>query len=149
MSFLINSILQLSGESGPSSDEGENVQVVSSSDSDSDIESTSSSTTTTTVMGRDGTQWRPYLLNNHVVAQNIVRRRSGPTVFATQRITSLPITAFQLMFSNEMLNHIRLCTVAEANRQLNSNDWELSITELKRFMGLVISRGEDLCKVES
>ena len=93
---MINSILQSCGESD-SSDIGKEdiVQPQSfsgtSSDSENDVLQASR---VSTLSGRDGTQWKPYTRNNHVVAQNIVRKEAGQ-----QHIQPKELQRYQLLHS--------------------------------------------------
>ena len=91
---------------------------------------------------RDGTVWSKILSNSSQgrrYIENIVRAQGGATRFFRNRIDTSTDVFQELLGMNSLLN-IHKYTVAEAKRQGNNN-FELSIDELKAFLGLCIIRG--------
>ena len=68
--------------------------------------------------------------------------KPGPTAFVTSRITeSSPLSLFRGLFDEAMLKNIRKCTVAEAHCVSGRMNWDMTLDDLDRFIGLVIARG--------
>ena len=73
--------------------------------------------------------------------QNVVNLRSGPTAFATNRIIEgSPSYSFRIIFSEAMLQKIEKCTISEAQRVTGSANWSLTLHELDKFIGLIVTR---------
>jgi len=74
--------------------------------------------------------------------QNVVNVRPGPTAFATNRvIEGSPSSSFRITFSDEMLRNIQKCAISEAQRVTGDVNWNVTLHELDRFVGLIITRG--------
>lgn len=73
-------------------------------------------------------------------SQNVLTEAEGPTPYARRRVQDA-LTAFSCLVNNEILEHIRDCTVSEARRVLEDDSWELSLDELKAFIALLYLRG--------
>jgi len=94
--------------------------------------------------GKDGTSWQRVHLGRGVAGrsakQNILRRRPGPTAFATNRVfQNDEASAFRLFFNEPMLRHICKCTSDEGQRV--KGVWSVEPAEMDKFIGLVIARG--------
>ena len=73
--------------------------------------------------------------------QNILREAPGPTGHAKRYIVrDSPLSAWELFIDNFVLNHIRKCTLAEADRQGNDK-FCLSFEELRAFVAIFYARG--------
>lgn len=80
-----------------------------------------------------GTPGRPPL-------HNIFRQEVGPTGYAKRHIMKGKVsTAFSLIIDHRIMNHIRTCTIEEANRVLGS-DWSLSQEKLAAFIAILYAR---------
>ena len=74
--------------------------------------------------------------------QNILNFKPRPTAHATSRIIeSSPFLSFRVLFDKAMLRSIKKCTVAEAHRVLGETNWDVTLDELDKFIGLIIARG--------
>lgn len=94
--------------------------------------------------GKDGTTWQRVQPGGSVAGrfakQNILRRRPGPTAFATTRVSrNNEASAFRLFFNEPMLRYICKCTSEEGKRVKGS--WSVEPAEMDTFIGLVIARG--------
>ena len=54
---------------------------------------------------------------------------------------SCPLTSFCILFDEAMLRNIRKCTVVEIRCISNKINWEMTLDELNKFIGLIIARG--------
>ena len=91
---------------------------------------------------RNGTVWSKISSNSSQgrrCVENIVRAQEGATRFIRNRVDTSTDVFQELLDTSSLLN-IQNYTVAEAKRQGNNN-FELSIEELKAFLGLCIIRG--------
>ena len=80
------------------------------------------------LIGKDETAWQASF-------------KPGPTAFATSRLTkSSPLSSFWVVFDEAMLRNIRKCTVAEAHSVSGRMNWDMTLNELDKFIGLVIAR---------
>lgn len=61
---------------------------------------------------------------------------SGPTEHTKHRIENA-LTAFLCLVDYSMLNDIRDYTVKKANRGMRDSSWDLTVDELKAFIGIV------------
>ena len=69
--------------------------------------------------------------------QNILTESAGRTPNARENITD-KLTAFMCLCDNVMLEEIRDCTIAEAQRDNGDRaTWDVSIMELKAFIALL------------
>ena len=50
------------------------------------------------------------------------------------------MSSFRILFDEAMLRNLQRCTIAEGHR-VTGADWNVSLEELEKFMGLVIARG--------
>ena len=129
---LINNITQRDKES---SDESEDDYFVNESN-DGDA------TNLAMYKSRDGTFWSKNSSNSSQGrrgVENIVRAQGGATRFILNRVDTSKDVFEELLGISSLLN-IQKYTVAEAKRQGN-NTFDLSIDELKAFLGLCIIRG--------
>ena len=97
------------------------------------------------LIGKDGTVWQAlatsHLQGGRLQQQNILSFKPGPTAFVTSRIMeSSPLSSFRDLFDEAMLRNIRKCTAAEANRLSEEMNWDVTLNELDKFIGLVIAR---------
>lgn len=65
---------------------------------------------------------------------------AGPTAYAKHNIEDA-LTAFLCLIDDDMLKHIRDCTIAEAHRVMEDSSWDMTVEGLKAFIALVYIRG--------
>lgn len=66
----------------------------------------------------------------------------GPTSHAKHDITNNSVAStWSLLVSESMVWRIKLCTEAEAHRQLKHDDWVISFDELLAFIAILYARG--------
>ena len=53
---------------------------------------------------------------------------------------SNPLTSFCVLFDGAMLRNIRKCTVAEAHRISDKVNWDVTLDEMEKFIGMNIMR---------
>lgn len=90
--------------------------------------------------GKDGTVWTVVEPAEHPASQNELVEDSGPTPDTKRNIYGA-LTAFLSLINPDMLKHIRECTVAEAHRHHGDCSWDMTVAELKAFIGLLYIRG--------
>lgn len=74
--------------------------------------------------------------------QNILTVIPGPSPYAKRFIQDNNCTsAWRLLFNDKMLKHIQKCTIEEAKRQLEVDNWYFSLDELDAFIALLYARG--------
>ena len=74
--------------------------------------------------------------------QNIMKVKPGPTSYSAVRVQAgSPLSAFRIFFDESMLRYIQKCTNIEGQRAINSSDWNVTLDELEKFIGLIIVRG--------
>ena len=136
-------------DSGESNDEEEQLESEETSSEESENEESIESETQNNInslIAKDGSVWK-LLANGHVRngrkrSHNVFTARSGPTYYAKRHIIEgSPISAFRLFVNESMLKIIKNCTETEANRILNSENFQLPIEELESFLGLCFARG--------
>ena len=98
------------------------------------------------LIGKKGTAWQALVISQvqrgHLQRKNILSFKPGPTIFATSRITeSSPLSLFRVLFDEVMLKNIRKCIVAEAHSVSGRMNWDMTLDDLDKFIGLVIARG--------
>ena len=99
----------------------------------------------TEVVSPDGTKWQ--VASNSPSSgrrgqQNVLRENPGASPYAKRFIISGVVSsAWRLIIDDRMLKHIQKCTVAEAHRVLEHDDWSLSLWELDAFLGVMYIRG--------
>ena len=74
------------------------------------------------------------------------------TTTRSRIMESSPLPSFCVLFDDTMLRNIRKCTVAEANCISDEINWNATLDELDKFIGLVIGRkilGQSDLPVES
>ena len=99
------------------------------------------------MIGKDGTAWQALAISHvqrgRLQQKNILSFKSAfaasVSAFATNKITeSSPLSSFdEAMLRNTC---IRKCTVAEVHRVSDRMNWDMTIDELDKFIGLVIAR---------
>ncbi|XP_035272145.1 piggyBac transposable element-derived protein 4-like [Anguilla anguilla] len=122
------------------------IEFDSASESDSEVE-TETATTTEFVSEReeranDGTVWVEQTAGNalgRAPSCNILREKAGPTRCAKENIVS-PLSSLLCLIDILMWGQIVKYTVAEAHRN-GAENWDLSVDELKAFVGLLYLRG--------
>ena len=93
---------------------------------------------------KDGTAWQ-VLAGSHkqrgrLQQQNILNFKPSPTAYATSRIIeSSPLLSFRVLFDEAMLRSIKKCAVAEAHCVLGRTNWDVTLDELDKFIGLLIA----------
>ncbi|KAM4751486.1 activating transcription factor 7-interacting protein 1 isoform 2-T4 [Anableps anableps] len=73
-------------------------------------------------------------------SENVLTEAAGPTPYAKHSIDSA-LTAFLCIIDSGMLKHISKCTVAEAHKHQSTRSWDMTVVELKAFIGLLYIRG--------
>ena len=53
---------------------------------------------------------------------------------------SSPLSFFRVLFDEAMLRNIRKCTVVEARCNSDKINWDMTLDELDKFIGLIIAR---------
>ena len=129
-------------DSGESNDEEEQLESeeTSSEESENDEESIGSENQNNidSLIAKDGSVWK-LLANGHVRngrkrSHNVFTARCGPTYYAKRHIIEgSPISAFRLFVNESVLKIIKNSTETEANRILNSDNFQLPIEELVFF----------------
>ena len=62
--------------------------------------------------------------------------------FGTNRvIKARPSSSLQIIFSEAMLQNIQKCTISEAQRITGNINWNVTLQELDKFIGLIITKG--------
>ena len=98
------------------------------------------------IQGRDGSRWRKIAVSSasqgRLQSHNILRFQPGPTSYSFCHVdTDSPVSSFRVLFDEPMLRNIRKCTVEEGRRQTGDQTWNVSLQELDKFIGLLVSRG--------
>jgi hypothetical protein len=84
------------------------------------------------VHGKDGTSWYSYTSRASAAGRvknlNIMRCTPGPTSYVTSRIKERsPFSAWSTLIDENLLRHIKICTIAEAHRRLGNAEWQVGI----------------------
>lgn len=107
-----------------------------------DPESFSSSSNA--LVSPDGTVWTVTEAggtSGRFSCQNIFKDRVGPTPHAKRNVDDTCKSAWQLMFTTKMMQHILECTIEEARRELLDENWNITLDELDAFIGILYIRG--------
>ena len=127
----------------------EELMVNDSSDEDSEdddavIDSDDSDDEMQYFVGKDGSLWEKlftfHAQKRRLQQQNVVNIRPGPTAFATTRVVEGRPSSFRIMFSEAMLWNIQKCTISEAQRVTGNASWMVTLEELNKFIGFIITR---------
>ena len=99
------------------------------------------------LVGRDGTEWTPVAAGissrGRSLQQNILKECPGATSYAKRYIkTNSPASAWRLLIDKFILEHIRSCTIAEAQRQSSSKDFNVTMEELEAFYQYYVTGSE-------
>lgn len=123
-------------------DSGEsNAEEETSSEDENEESIDDESQNNNSLIAKDGSVWK-LLANGYVRigrkrSHNVFTARSGPTYYSKRHIIEgSPLSAFRLFVNESMLKIIKNCTETEANRILNSDDFQAPIEELESFLGL-------------
>ncbi|GBP34891.1 hypothetical protein EVAR_26480_1 [Eumeta japonica] len=73
--------------------------------------------------------------------QNVFRHRVGPTSHAKRNVDETCKSAWQLIVSKKIMQHILECTMEEARCELQDNDWYMTMEELDAFIAVLYIRG--------
>lgn len=92
--------------------------------------------------GKDGTEWTGPSATavGRLAKQNVLTEASGPTGFAKRNVDERAASAFKLLIDDSMLDHIRMCTEAEAARK-GCEDFKITHHELECFISILYARG--------
>ena len=98
------------------------------------------------LIGKDRTVWQDlatsHIQRGRLQQQNILRFKPCPAAFATSIITeSSPLSSFRVLFDEAMFRNIRKCSIAKAHRISDEINWDVTLDELDKFIGLIIVRG--------
>lgn len=98
------------------------------------------------VAAPDQTQWQVVETNisssGRRGEQNVLKVIPGPSPHAKRFIVGgIVSTTWRLLIDDGTLKHIRKCTEMEARRVLQTDEWNLSISELDAFLGVLYLRG--------
>lgn len=96
--------------------------------------------------GKDGTQWNLTEANlatrGKKQFQNVKSFNPGPTSYCSTRIKDENhLSAFRVFFSESMMKNILKCTIAEAQKVNKNKQFVITLDELDKFIGLIITRG--------
>jgi len=95
--------------------------------------------------GKDGSSWQKLstfqVQRGRLQQQNVVNVMPGPTAFATNCVIEGSPSSFRIIFSEAMLRNIQKCTISEAQRVTGDVNWKMTLRELDKFIGLIITRG--------
>lgn len=96
--------------------------------------------------GKDGTRWEKIDINNRnrgrVQQQNVWKARPGPTSYSTSKVLNgSPLSAFSIFVDEKMLRHVQRCTNEEGKRVTGDQAWHVTLEEMEKFIGLLITRG--------
>jgi hypothetical protein len=116
------------------------------SSSSNELEANSSGDHSRALLGKDGTSWKRKDLNleqrGRMENHNVFTGRSGCTAKTLREVNADDYTsAFHILFDGSMLRHIVKCTEKEAQRQLKTEEWKITIEEMEAFIGLLYIRG--------
>jgi len=71
-----------------------------------------------------------------------LRDRPGPSSYAKRGVVAgTKKSAWNLLFDDFMLRHIKQCTETEARNRLENDEWALKIEDLEAFFGIMYVRG--------
>ena len=98
------------------------------------------------ILSKDRSHWRrsvpSQVTAGRLQQHNIVRIRAGPTSYFTSSIIcGIPLSSFRIFYNEPMLKNILKCTTSEANRATGNNSWTVTLDELDKLMGLIVTRG--------
>ena len=133
------------------SDEDDNLYSLADDDGCGEdlVEKGASSNSQNVVISKDSRTWN--IVNNttnvtsgRVQQHNVFKVKSGPS-HVCRGIVS-PENAWQLIIDQSMLEYIRECTIDYARNVVTENkplmsDWDVSLAELRAFLGLMYLRG--------
>lgn len=96
-------------------------------------------------VSKSGIQWYKYSAGaaqaGRAAIVNVMHNRPGPVHYATSRIRhDSPLSAWRLLFDEPMLRKVQNCTVERAHSS-GYDDWDVSLRELEKFIGLMYARG--------
>ena len=128
------------------------VPTVESDESDSDDEANDQVTHSVVqdgpnlIQGRDGSKWQNITVSSaaqgRLQSHTILQFQPGPTSYSTSRVdTDSPVLSFRILFDEPMLRNIKKCTVEKRPNQTGDQNWDVSLHELDKFIGLVVARG--------
>ena len=97
-------------------------------------------------MAINGLQWeviQPGVINDDKnKVSNFMKANSGPTSYAKNCIVDgNPISAFHMLIDESLIKHIKDCTETEAQSQLGTSNWAISVEELYAVIGIMYARG--------
>ena len=96
------------------------------------------------LVAKDGTKWEHIEFSaesrGKLQPENVLTESRGLTRYANPMLDS-PLIAFELFVDKAMLTHVQQCTETEAHRVKKSDEWKLSLSELKAFISLLYVRG--------
>jgi len=79
--------------------------------------------------------------------QNVFKDKAGPTTYASRVIKESSVSsAFKLLIDEPMLRHMKMCTEAEARRELSGESWTVSLEALEAITAIVYARGANGAK---
>ena len=95
---------------------------------------------------KDGTKWKKVQVGEQstgrLASHNILKECPGPSSYARRNIQATsPASAWLLFIDKFILEHIRKCTITEAHRQTENEDFCLTNNELLAFIAVMYARG--------
>ena len=98
------------------------------------------------LVASDGTEWKQILVDKCSAGrrseQNILREISVPTGHAKRHVLAgSPASAWRLLIDKFILQHIKKCTIVEAQSQTKSQNFTLNDEELEAFMAVIYAQG--------
>ena len=90
------------------------------------------------LLGKDGYSWPNFSLFKHKEGIAITKRCKHQVWF--NRVYNKPSSSFRLLFSEAMRQNLQKCTVSEAHGLTENINWNVTLHELDKFIGLIITR---------
>ena len=95
---------------------------------------------------KNGTKWKKVQVDEQstgrLASHNILKNCPGPSSYARRIIqTASPASAWLLFIDKFILEHIRKCTITEAYRQTENEEFCLTNNELLAFIAVMYARG--------
>ena len=100
----------------------------------------------TVLTAQDGTKWKKVQFGEQstgrLASYNILKECIGPSSYARRNIqVASPASAWLIFIDKYILEHIRKCTITEAHRQTENEEFRLTNNELLAFIAVMYARG--------
>ena len=112
---------------------------------DSDVDIANQAQVNQVLTGKNETVWQDLAISQvqrgRLQQQNILSFKPGANAFTTSRIIERsPLSSFRVLFDEAMVRNIRNITVTEAHHVSSRMNWDVTLDELDKFIGLIIAR---------